>query len=132
MASRGDPLSLHLSDQHLSNKLLTGDHNINNNIDHNKNSLGLFSRTNLDSRPVGCQLLLRVLGVLNRRRGVGQVGSHTTSMTAQWKGIEHYGSVGPTTVGDLGKAHWIHAAMNNCQEEHQSTVVLEMSGTVSE
>jgi hypothetical protein len=25
-----------------------------------------------------------------------------------------YESVGPTTVGDLGKAHWIHAKVNNC------------------
>jgi hypothetical protein len=40
-----------------------------------------------------------------------------------------FGSTRPTTVGDLGKAHWIHAAVNNRQEEHQSTV-LETSGTV--
>jgi hypothetical protein len=32
-------------------------------------------------------------------------------------------------MGDLGKAHQIHVALNNHQEEHQSTV-LEMSGTV--
>jgi hypothetical protein len=31
----------------------------------------------------------------------------------------------------LGKAHQIHAVMNNCQEEHQSTV-LEMSGTIAD
>jgi hypothetical protein len=31
------------------------------------------------------------------------------------------GSDGPTTMGDLGKAHRIHAAVNNHQEEHQST-----------
>ena len=32
-------------------------------------------------------------------------------------------------MGYLGKAHRIHAAMNNRQAEHQSTV-LEMTGTV--
>jgi hypothetical protein len=41
------------------------------------------------------------------------------------------GSVGPTTVGDLGKAHWIHSVMNNCQAEHYSTV-LEMLGTITD
>ena len=35
------------------------------------------------------------------------------------------------SMGDLGKAHQIHAAVNNCQEEHQSTV-LEMSGIVAD
>jgi hypothetical protein len=89
VASREDPLSLHLGDQCLSSGLLTGDHNISNNVDHNNNSLGLFNRTDQDSRPVGHQLLLRVPGVLDRRRGVGHVGSHTTSATAQWRGLEH-------------------------------------------
>jgi hypothetical protein len=28
------------------------------------------------------------------------------------------GSAGPTIVEDMGKAHWIHAAVNNHQEEH--------------
>jgi hypothetical protein len=41
------------------------------------------------------------------------------------------GLVRPTTVGDFGKAHRIHAAVNNLQEEHQSTV-LETSGTVTD
>jgi hypothetical protein len=41
------------------------------------------------------------------------------------------GSAEPTTVGDMGKAHQIHAAMNNCQAEHQSTV-LETTGTVTD
>jgi hypothetical protein len=31
-------------------------------------------------------------------------------------------SIGPTTVGDLGKAHQIHAAMNNLQVKYQSAV----------
>jgi hypothetical protein len=39
------------------------------------------------------------------------------------------GSTGPTTVGDMGKAHQIHAAVNNRQAEHQSTM-LEMIGTI--
>jgi hypothetical protein len=34
-------------------------------------------------------------------------------------------------VGGLGKAHWIHVAVNNCQEEHLSTV-LETSCTVAD
>jgi hypothetical protein len=34
-------------------------------------------------------------------------------------------------MGDLGKAHQIHAVVNNRQEEHQSTV-LETSGTIAD
>jgi hypothetical protein len=41
------------------------------------------------------------------------------------------GSAGPTTVGDMGKAHRIHAAVNNRQAKHQSTV-LEMTCTVAD
>jgi hypothetical protein len=41
------------------------------------------------------------------------------------------GSVGPTAVGDMGKAHRIHALVNNRQAEHQSTV-LETTGTVAD
>jgi hypothetical protein len=80
---------------------------------------------------VGRQLLLRVPGVLDRRKGVGHVGSHITSVTAQWRGLEHLDQLGPTTMGDLGKAHRIHAVVNNRQEEHQSTV-LETSGTIAD
>ena len=40
-----------------------------------------------------------------------------------------YRSARPTIVGDLGKAHRIHAVVNNHQEEHQSTV-LKTSGTI--
>jgi hypothetical protein len=43
--------------------------------------------------------------------------------------IREPGLVRPTTMGDLAKAHRIHAAVNNHQEEHQWTV-LETSGTV--
>jgi hypothetical protein len=32
-------------------------------------------------------------------------------------------------VGDLGNAHRIHATVNNCQAEHQSTV-FETSGAI--
>jgi hypothetical protein len=41
------------------------------------------------------------------------------------------GSAGPATVGDMGKAHRIHAAVNDRQAEHQSTV-LETTGTVAD
>jgi hypothetical protein len=41
------------------------------------------------------------------------------------------GSNRPTTMGDLGKAHQIHATMNNCQEEHRSNVV-ETLGTIDD
>jgi hypothetical protein len=41
------------------------------------------------------------------------------------------GSAGPATVGDMGKAHRIHAVVNNRQAEHQSTV-LEMTGTIAD
>jgi hypothetical protein len=40
-----------------------------------------------------------------------------------------YGSAGPTTVGDLGKAHRIHVAVNNHQEKNQ-LIMLETSGTI--
>jgi hypothetical protein len=40
------------------------------------------------------------------------------------------GSAGPTTVGDMDKDHRNHAVVNNCQAEHQSTV-LETKGTVA-
>jgi hypothetical protein len=41
------------------------------------------------------------------------------------------GSAGPMTVGDMGKAHRIHAAVNNRQAEHQSTV-LKTTGIVAD
>jgi hypothetical protein len=41
------------------------------------------------------------------------------------------GSAGPTTMRDMGKAHWIHAAVNNHQVEHQSTV-LKTIGTIAD
>jgi hypothetical protein len=41
------------------------------------------------------------------------------------------GSFRPTTMGYLGKAHPIHAAVNNRQAEHQSTV-LETSCTITD
>jgi hypothetical protein len=34
------------------------------------------------------------------------------------KRTRSFGSLGPTTMGDLGKAHQIHAVVNNHQEEH--------------
>jgi hypothetical protein len=39
------------------------------------------------------------------------------------------GSIGPTTVLDLGKAHQIHVVVNNCQEEYQLTM-LETLGII--
>jgi hypothetical protein len=41
------------------------------------------------------------------------------------------GSARPTTMGDMVKAHRIHAAVNNRQAEHQSTL-LKMIGTVTD
>ena len=41
------------------------------------------------------------------------------------------GSAEPTTVGDMGKAHRIHAVVNNRQAEHQSNV-LETTGTIAD
>jgi hypothetical protein len=88
MASKEDPLSLHLGDQCLSSKILTVDHSTNNNVDRCSSSLGLFSRTDQGSMPVGLRLILWVPGVLDRRKGVGHVGNHITSVTAQWRGPE--------------------------------------------
>jgi hypothetical protein len=89
VASRGDPLSLHPGDRRLSSGHLIGDHSISSSVARSSNSLGLFSRTDQGSRPVGRHLLLRVPGLLGRRRGVGRVGSHTTSATVLWRGPEH-------------------------------------------
>jgi hypothetical protein len=80
---------------------------------------------------VGHHLLLRVPGLLGRRRGVGCVGSHTTSATALWRGQEHPDQSGPIIMGDMGKTHRIHAVVNNRQAEYQSTV-LEMTGIVAD
>jgi hypothetical protein len=41
------------------------------------------------------------------------------------------GLAGPTIVGDMGKAHRIHAVMNNRQPEHQ-LIVLETTSTVTD
>jgi hypothetical protein len=88
VASRGDPFSPHPDDRHLSSGHLTGDHSIGSNVAHNNNSLALFNITDQGSRPVGRHLLLRVPGLLGRRRGVGCVGSHTTNATVLWRGPE--------------------------------------------
>jgi hypothetical protein len=80
---------------------------------------------------VRIHILLRVPGVLDRRRGVGCVGSHTTSATSLVERTRASRSVGPTTVGYMGKAHRIYAVVNNCQAEHQSTV-LKTSGTIAD
>jgi hypothetical protein len=90
---RGTPERIHFHYTSMTNTsaagLLTEDHNTSNNVDRNNNSLGMFSRTDQGSRPVGRQLLLQVPGVLDRRKGVGHVESHITSMTAQLRGPEH-------------------------------------------
>jgi hypothetical protein len=41
------------------------------------------------------------------------------------------GSARSTTMGDMGKAHQIHAVVNKHQVEHQSTV-LETRGTIAD
>jgi hypothetical protein len=88
VASRGDPPSLHLDDHCLISDHLIGDHNISSSVACNNNRLGMFSRTDKGSRLMGHHLLLRVPGLLGRRRGVGCVGSHTTSVTVLWRGPE--------------------------------------------
>jgi hypothetical protein len=88
VASREDPLSLHPDDHRLSSGNLIGDHISSSSVAHSSTSLGLFSGTDLGSRSVGRHLLLRVPGLLGRRRGVGRVGNHTTSVTVLWRGLE--------------------------------------------
>jgi hypothetical protein len=89
MASRGDPLLLHHDDLRLSSRHLTKDHSSSSSVARNNSHLGLFNRTDQVSKPVGRHLLLRVPGLLGRRRGVGRVGSHTTSATVLWRGPGH-------------------------------------------
>jgi hypothetical protein len=48
-----------------------------------------------------------------------------------WERTRASGSVKPTTMGYLGKAHWIHVEVNNCQAEHRLTVI-EASGTIAD
>jgi hypothetical protein len=95
VASRGDPLLLHHDDRRLSSGHLTEDHSSSNNVARSSSSLGLFSRTDQGFRPVGSHLLLRVPGLLGRRRGVGRVGSHTTSVIVLWRGPEHPDQLDP-------------------------------------
>jgi glutamate/tyrosine decarboxylase-like PLP-dependent enzyme len=73
----------------------------------------MFNRTDQDIRLVGQQLLPRGPGVLDRRLDVGHVESHITNNTFQLRMPEVVGSMGHTTVGYLGKAHKIHAMVNN-------------------
>jgi hypothetical protein len=87
-ASRGDPRSLHLDDRRLSSGHLIEDHSTSSSVVRSSSSLGLFSRTDQDFRPVASPLLLRVPGLLGRRRGAGRVGSRTTSATVLWRGPE--------------------------------------------
>ena len=95
VASRGDPRSLHLDDRRLSSGHLIEDHSTSSSVARSSSSLGLFSRTDQDFRPVASPLLLRVPGLLGRRRGVGHVGSHTTSVTTLWRGLEHLDQLDP-------------------------------------
>ena len=88
VASRGDPHSLHLGDRRLSSGHLIEDHSTSGSVAHSTSSLGLFSRTDQDFRPVASPLLLRVPGLLDRRRGAGRVGSRITSATVLWRGLE--------------------------------------------
>jgi hypothetical protein len=85
--SRGDPRSLRLDDRRLSSGRLTEDHSSSSSVVRSS-SLDLFSRTGQGFRPVGHLLLLRAPGLLGRRRGVGRVGSHTTSAIVLWRGPE--------------------------------------------
>jgi hypothetical protein len=88
VASRGDPISPCPDDHRLSRGYLIREHSISSSVTCSSSSLGLFSRTDQISRPVGHHLLLRVPGLLGQRRGVGRVGSHTTSATVLWRGPE--------------------------------------------
>jgi hypothetical protein len=85
--SRGDPRSLRLDDRRLSSGHLTEDHSSSSSVVRSS-SLDLFDRTGQGFRPVGRLLLLRAPGRLGRRRGVGRVGSHTTSAIVLWRGLE--------------------------------------------
>jgi hypothetical protein len=89
VASRGDPLLLHPDDRRLSSGHLIKDHSTSSSVARSSSSLGLFSRTDQGFRPVDNHLLLEVPGLLGRRRGVGHVGSHTTSATVLWRGLGH-------------------------------------------
>jgi hypothetical protein len=87
VVSRGGPRSLRLDDRRLSSGRLTEDHSSSSSIAR-RSSLDLFSRTDQGFRSAGHLLLLRAPGLLGRRRGVGRVGSHTTSAIVLWRGPE--------------------------------------------
>jgi hypothetical protein len=87
MVSIGDPRSLRLDDRRLGSGDPTEDHSSSSNVARNSSS-DMFSRTNQGFRPVGRLLLLRAPGLLGRRRDVGHVGSHTTSVIVLWRGPE--------------------------------------------
>jgi hypothetical protein len=90
----------------------------------------MFNRAYQYFRLVSQQLLLRGPGALDQRRDVGHVESHISSVTCPVERARETRSARHTTVGDLGKAHQIHAEVNNRQSEHQSTM-LETLGTIS-
>jgi hypothetical protein len=79
---------------------------------------------------VRIQHLLRVPGLLDRRSML-DCGEPQYQRACREERVRASGSAKPTTVGVLGKAHRIHAVVNNHQVEHQSTV-LEMIGTVAD
>jgi hypothetical protein len=116
VASRGDPLSLHPNDRCLSRHLI-GDHNINSSIARSNNSLGLFSRTDQGSRPVGPSSTsgTRTTGP---KKGCWMCGEPHYQRDCPVERTRASRSAGPTTMGDMGKAHRIHAVVNNHQAEH--------------
>jgi hypothetical protein len=91
VASRGDPLLLPHDDRHLSSGHRTEDHSSSNNsvASSSNGSLDLFSRTDQGFRLVGNHLLFQAPGLRGQRRGVGCVGSHTTSAIVLWRGPGH-------------------------------------------
>eukprot|EP00253_Pinus_taeda_P018041 PITA_18041 len=86
--------------------------------------------TNLLSSRVLDQLTVQlVIGAKSLGGGVGLVGGPHYERDCPQKTGNTNSTKNATTVGDLGKAHRIHAAVNNRQVEHQSTV-LETSGNI--
>jgi hypothetical protein len=131
VASRGDPRSLHLDDRRLSSGHLIEDHSSSSSVARSSSSLGLFSRTDQGFQASGPSSSTSGTRTTGPKKGCWTCGEPHYQRDCPVERTRASGSAGPTTVGDMGKAHRIHAAVNNRQAEHQSTV-LETTGTVAD
>jgi hypothetical protein len=131
MASRGDPLSLHLDDHRLSSEHLIGDHSISRQCRPQQQQFRLVQQNRPGFQAGGSSSSTSGTRTTGPKKGCWMCGEPHYQCNCPVERTRASGSAGPTTVGDMGKAHRIHAVVNNHQAEHQSTV-LETTGTIAD